>query len=156
MSAAPSWSLHDDPDGREREAAAGVDAGLGAANAQAAPLHEVRPLACYARAADGSLLGGVVGRTWGECAELQQLWVEPARRGQGLGSALVGRFEALARERGCRLAYLETFSFQAPRLYARLGYERQLLIAGYAPGIEKQVMVKRLDPPAQNSGRLSA
>ena len=31
--------------------------------------------------------------------------------------------QALAAQRGCTVFYLETFSFQAPALYRRLGYE---------------------------------
>ena len=121
-----------------------VDAGLGVANEAAAPLHQVRRLASFARASDGTVIGGAIGRTWGRCCELQQLWVEPTWRRQGLGARLVRAFEALAQQRGCRTYYLETFSFQAPRLYEALGYRTQLAIDGFAPGISKFVMVREL------------
>ncbi len=52
--------------------AAIVDAGLGGFNDAAAPLHEVRPMSCFARTPDGAVLGGAVGRTWGPAAEIQQ------------------------------------------------------------------------------------
>jgi len=90
------------------------------------------------------VIGGALGRTWGECAELQQLWVHSAWRGVGIGDALVGRFESVATLRGCRLAYLDTFSFQAPDFYRRLGWEVVHAIAGFAPGVEKLRMQKRL------------
>lgn len=125
--------------------AAQVDAGLDAFNTAAAPLHQVQPLSCFVRDAQGRVLGGAVGRTWGACAELQQLWVDEARRRQGLGARLLWAFEARARERGCRTAYLETFSFQAPALYRDLGYEVRLALEGFAPGIVKFTMVKSLD-----------
>ena len=147
------WTLHDDAAGADRAAARLIDTGLGEANDAAAPLHEVRALACYARDDAGDVIGGAVGRTWGACCELQQLWVTPARRRAGLGAALVRRFEALAAVRGCDTFYLETFSFQAPSLYRRLGYEMAATIAGFAPGIEKHLMLKRL--AAQNSSRLT-
>ncbi|WP_295647126.1 GNAT family N-acetyltransferase [uncultured Methylibium sp.] len=140
----PDWTVHDDPDGHDRDAAGVVDQGLGDFNEAAAPLHQVQPLACYARDAQGTVIGGAVGRTWGSCVELQQLWVDAARRRQGLGAQLLLRFEALAIQRGCRLAYLDTFSFQAPSLYARLGYVKVSTIAGFAPGIEKYGMQKVL------------
>ena len=40
-----------------------VDSGLGASNEAAAPLHEVQPISCFARAASGEVLGvrSVVG-----------------------------------------------------------------------------------------------
>jgi ribosomal protein S18 acetylase RimI-like enzyme len=124
-----------------------VDAGLGASNEAAAPLHEVRPLGCFARAADGSVVGGAIGRTWGRCCELQQLWVDPTGRRRGLGARLVRAFEKHAEARGCDTFYLETFSFQAPRLYAALGYEVAHELRGYGPGISKFLMVRRSTAP---------
>lgn len=139
------FSEHDEV---PREAGAVVDDGLGDANAAAAPLHEVRPLSCFVRDAGGTVVGGAVGRTWGACCELQQLWVEPSLRRQGLGRRLVERFEQRARARGCRVYYLETFSFQAPRLYAALGYEVASAIEGFGPGIVKYLMVRQERGPA--------
>ncbi|MEK8032250.1 GNAT family N-acetyltransferase [Ideonella sp. DXS29W] len=139
--AAVELTVHDEPC---RDAAEVIDDGLGTANEAAAPMHEVRALQCYVRSADGQVLGGAVGRTWGLCAELQQLWVAPTHRGQGLGTRLVRAFEQRAIERGCRLGYLETFSFQAPVLYRALGYEVAATIEGYAPGIAKHLMTRVL------------
>jgi GNAT superfamily N-acetyltransferase len=136
-----SLSVHDDlPPEADR-----IDEGLGEFNQRVAPLHEVQPLSCFARDDAGVLLGGVVGRTWGACAELQQLWVDESRRRQGVGARLVMAFEARARERGCRTFYLETFSFQAPALYRDLGYETKLAIEGFGHGIVKYTMLKTLD-----------
>lgn len=138
------WTLVDDDTAADRAAAGVVDAGLDGFNIAAAPLHDVRPLACHARNDAGIVVGGFVGRTWGACAELQQIWVDDGWRGRGLGSALLARFEAMAASRGCTLAYLDTFSFQAPAFYRRLGWETAHVIAGFAPGIEKHRMIRRL------------
>ena len=135
-----AYSVHDD---LPRDDARVVDEGLGVANDEAAPLHEVRPLSCFARLASGEVIGGAVGRTWGPCCELQQLWVAPAHRRTGIASRLVKAFEARAQERGCHTFYLETFSFQAPRLYAALGYEVRYEHAVYPHGIVKYTMVHR-------------
>ena len=123
--------------------AALVDAGLGDFNESAAPLHDVVALCCIARI-DGRAIGGAVGRTWGRCCELQQLWVDPAHRRKGIATALVERFEARARERGCTTVYLDTFSFQAPSLYARLGYAVASEIRGFPDGIVKYLMRREL------------
>lgn len=125
-----------------REAALRVDQGLGEANDAAAPLHEVVPLACFARDAAGTVIGGALGRRWGACCELQQLWVDPAWRRRGLGTQLLVRFEARARTHGCRTFYLETFSFQAPTLYRALGYAVAHEHAVYPHGIVRLLMVK--------------
>jgi len=121
-----------------------VDLGLDGANATVQALQDVRPLVCIAVRPGGERMGGIVGRTWGGCAELQQLWVHDDHRHQGVASALVRAFESGARARGARIVYLDTFSFQAPKLYQRLGYEVALMIEGYAPGICKYTMTHRL------------
>ena len=56
---------------------------------------------------------------------------------EGIGSQLVRRFEEAAAARGCRVFYLDTFSFQARPFYERLGYEARLEIRGFGPGIAK-------------------
>lgn len=131
-------------DGLPAAEAAVVDQGLGEANAAAAPLHEVQALACFVRTADGTVIGGAVGRTWGRCAELQQLWVDPAQRGRGLGTRLLREFEAAAGLRGATEFYLETFSFQAPGFYRALGYEVAHEHAVYPHGIVRYLMVRRV------------
>lgn len=141
MSDALRYELHDGM--LPADAASVVDQGLGAHNEAAAPLHEVRALGCFVRDGDGRVIGGAVGRRWGEAAELQQLWVHPAQRGRGLGAALVRRFEAAAAAQGCRFFYLETFSFQAPGLYRALGYTT-VASTPFPHGIVKHLMHKAL------------
>lgn len=139
--------VHDEP---PAALAAIVDEGLDRANLAAAPLHEVRPLGCFVHAPDGRVVGGAIGRTWGPAAELQQLWVEPAWRRQGLGTRLVRAFEQRARERGARCFYLETLSFQAPALYRALGYEVRHANDAFPHGIVKFLMVREEpEPPAR-------
>lgn len=127
--------------------AAVVDRGLGEANDKAAPLHEVRPLSCFARDGGGRTVGGAICRTWGSCCELLQLWVHPAVQGQGIGRALVREFEAAASTRGCVTCFLETFSFQAPDFYRALGYEIAYGHTVYPHAIVRYTMVRRLPAP---------
>lgn len=124
--------------------ATAIDAGIGAANDAAAPLHEVRPLACIAHGATGQVLGGAVGRRWGGCCELQQLWVDAAQRRLGVGSQLMQAFEAAARAHGCTQVFLETFSFQAPQFYRRRGYLVAWEQTGYPHGIVRLHLHKAL------------
>ncbi|WP_244642498.1 N-acetyltransferase [Phyllobacterium sp. 628] len=62
------------------------------------------------------------------------LWVRPSSRKTGLGTRLLEKAEAVARERGCLGAHLETFTFQAPDFYRRFGYEEFGRIDNYPPG----------------------
>ena len=136
---AVSYADHDDPPAALMQA---VDDGLEEYNQAAAPLGDVRPLGAFASDAAGGVIGGAVGRTWGRCAELQQLWVAAAHRRRGIASELLRRFESRAAERGCDTFYLTTLSFQAPGFYRKHGYEPAAEIRGYPEEIAKFLMYK--------------
>jgi GNAT superfamily N-acetyltransferase len=91
-------------------------------------------LAAFVRDGDGQIVAGVHGWTWGRCCELDHLWVDPARHGEGLATALLDAAEAAATERGCALVVLFTHEHQAPELYPRRGYERVGQVTGYPAG----------------------
>ena len=132
-----AFTWHDDWPAAEARL---VDTGLEQANQAAAPLHEVQPMSCFARAADGRILGGALGRRWATCCELQQLWVSPSARHHGLGTRLVHEFEAMALQAACTRCYLETFSFQAPAFYRALGYAVTHRNDAFPHGIVKLLM----------------
>lgn len=119
-----------------------VDTGLEQHNYAVAPLTEVRQLAAFATDDAGTVMGGAVGRTWGQCCELLQLWVAPELRSRGVGARLLRDFEAHARTRGCNTFYLTTLSYQAPEFYRSHGYAVVAQIAGYPNGIVKFLMRK--------------
>lgn len=121
-----------------------VDAGIGQFNDQAAPLHEVKPLACVARSGGTTVMGGASGRRWGECAEIQQLWVAEHSRGLGVGSRLMDALETLARSHGCKSFFLETFSFQALDFYRKRGYNIAYENRLFPHGIVKYHMTKHV------------
>jgi N-acetylglutamate synthase-like GNAT family acetyltransferase len=80
---------------------------------------------------------------WGQCCELQQLWVEASYRRRGIRTQLIQAFETRAREHGCSTFYLATFNFQTPHLYGLLGYTIAYEHKVYPHGIIKYIMVKR-------------
>ena len=77
----------------------------------------------FLRNEDGEILGGALGDTWGLWLHVSDLWVDPALRGKGYAMKLMTAIEHLAVQRGCANCYLDTFSFQAPPLYEKLGYK---------------------------------
>jgi GNAT superfamily N-acetyltransferase len=152
MPAEPRITVHDDPPAHALRL---VDHAIGSFNEGVAPLHEVRPIACFAWPGGDGVAphggvdeiaphGGAVARTWGSCCETLQLWVEPSQRGSGLGTRLMHALHEAAQARGCRTFYLETWSFQAPGFYRKLGYESVLVLEGFGPGLAKHTMVRRL------------
>jgi GNAT superfamily N-acetyltransferase len=62
------------------------------------------------------------------------LWVADAYRQHGVGSKLMSDAEAAARAQGCRAAYLDTFTFQAPKFYEQLGYREFGRLNDFPPG----------------------
>lgn len=131
MSADLSCAFTESPSADELDV---VDAGLHLHNLHAVDL--------------GAVQGGLRARQWGAAVEVQQLWVEPARRRQGVARRLMCLLEEEVRHRGARLVYLDTFSFQAQGFYQRCGYRAALRLDGFPDGIAKYVMVKRLDGEA--------
>lgn len=80
-------------------------------------------LSCFIRNDQGIIVAGVYGYTWGDCCQIELLWVQEALRGQGIGKQLLFTAEQEAVKRGCKVAVLDTHSFQAPGFYQKLGYQ---------------------------------
>ncbi|QDU17424.1 putative acetyltransferase [Gimesia maris] len=70
----------------------------------------------------GQIIAGLVGFTLWEWLYIETLAVDVNHRGQGLGRRLVLEAERIARARNCHAVWVDTFSFQAPEFYSRLGY----------------------------------
>ena len=70
----------------------------------------------------GTIVAGISGWTWGDCCELQSLWVAPRLRSRGLATRLLAAAEAEAAKRGCSQTVHFTYDFQARDLYERNGY----------------------------------
>jgi GNAT superfamily N-acetyltransferase len=76
-------------------------------------------------------LAGVCGawiatKIWcGRYLEIDNLVIDPELRSFGIGSQLIGRLEELAREAGCQVMVLDSYTSNHPshRLYHRLGFE---------------------------------
>ncbi len=123
---------------------AAVDEFLDAFNHAHGAIRDSHHFGVMARDAKGVIVGGAVGRSWGQNSELQQLAIASHCRGLGVGTQLMDRFEAEASSRGCTLVYLDTFSFQAPAFYGRRGYRVVHETPGFTHGIVKFTMHKRL------------
>jgi GNAT superfamily N-acetyltransferase len=108
-------------------------------------LGEETELAIFVREG-GRIVAGISGWTWGDCCELQSLWVEPSRRGHGLGTRLIAAAEAEAAARGCSQSVHFTYAFQAMRLYELCGYELVGRIEDLPAGTDVLWYRKRLTP----------
>src|SRR3954447_19360422 len=105
-----------------------------------------RAVQAYAMDEAGQLIGGCTGSTvdvW-HWLTIDTMWVEPSRRRQGLGRELLTAVEDQARSRECRWAKLNTWEFQAPEFYERLGYVVYGREIDYPPGHTNYLMRKDL------------
>ncbi len=96
----------------------------------------------------GEIVAGVSGWTWGDCCELQSLWVDPNHRGRWLGPQLLAAAEAEAAARGCRQTVHFTYDFQARQLYERAGYELIGRVEGFPTGTDVLWYRKWLNQPS--------
>ena len=81
------------------------------------------PVNLFLRDQGDEVMGGLLGQIWGAVLYVRIVWVADALRGRGFGRRLMEAAERRAVERGCRHVFLDTFSFQAPGFYEKLGYQ---------------------------------
>lgn len=94
----------------------------------------------------GKIVAGIAGWTWGDCCELQSLWVHPDLRGHGLATRLLMAAEAEAAARGCSQTVHFTYGFQAQALYEQNGYEVMGRVDDFPSGTDTFWYRKRLRP----------
>ena len=112
---------------------------------QHVPWETYEELTIALRDHEGKFLGGALGEAGRGWLKVSVLWVHENVRGQGYGRQLMRALESEAVKRGCREAYLDTFSYQAKPFYERLGYTVFGTLEDYPLGHCRYYMRKRLD-----------
>lgn len=79
----------------------------------------------------GKKLAGLIGDTHGNWLSIKFLWVDKEIRGKKIGSKVLMEAEKVAKERGCKYVFLDTFSFQAPKFYIKHGYKEVFALEEY-------------------------
>ena len=90
------------------------------------------------------IVGGIVGDTHLGWLFVQFFWIDEKYRRNGFGQKLLGAAEDEARKRGVKNVYLDTFSFQAPGFYEKLGYREFGRLDDYPTGHFRAWMTKAL------------
>ncbi len=97
-----------------------------------------------ARNEKGVIIGGVSGSTYLSSLEIEVLWVQEDYRGQNIASNLLEEIEQRAKDAGCQLVHLTTYSFQAPCFYQKNGYVICGEINGFPDDIRLYTLNKQL------------
>ena len=89
------------------------------------------PIGVFFEDENNRKLAGLTGETFGNWLWIRYLFVSEQLRGQGIGSKLLAAAEEEARQRGCKYAFVDTFSFQAPAFYKKHGYREVFTLKEY-------------------------
>lgn len=102
------------------------------------------PLGVYYEDETGKKLAGLTGKTFGNWLCINYLFVSENLRNQGIGSKIIISAENEARNRGCKYVFVDTFSFQAPAFYEKLGYRCVFSLTNYPYTEERHYYIKEL------------
>ncbi|RDI45589.1 GNAT family N-acetyltransferase [Falsibacillus pallidus] len=90
------------------------------------------------------IVGGVTGTMFWQHLHVDFLWVDELIREDGYGTKLMKEMEQWAREKKCRLMVVDTFSFQAPGFYRKLGFQEFGVVEDHPKGYKQYYFEKRL------------
>jgi ribosomal protein S18 acetylase RimI-like enzyme len=92
----------------------------------------------------GEFVAGLLGFTHWNHFFVSAVFVEEQFRREGIGRELMQRAEALALQQGCDTIYLDTFDYQAPGFYEKLGFRVFGKLEDYPPGHRRFYLVKQI------------
>ncbi|MCR4263821.1 MAG: GNAT family N-acetyltransferase [Candidatus Roizmanbacteria bacterium] len=93
---------------------------------------------------DEKVLGGVIVTFLWTGMEINSLWVDESIRKQGWGRKLMEAVEEEGRKRGSTISYTNTFHYQAPKFYEKLGYKCYGKIDNFPAGSYLTYYIKKL------------
>lgn len=94
---------------------------------------------------EGRPNGGLQGSVLHHWLKIDLMAVCPSMRRQGVGRQLVKEAESFALQCGCKYAYVDTMSYQAPKFYRALGYDESGRLKDWdSHGHDKVFLSKRL------------
>ena len=90
------------------------------------------------------MAAGILARLLEDCIYVEMLWVDEAFRRRGLGRRLLAQVEEEERKWGARRIELDTFSFQAPDYYPKLGFREFARVEPYSGAYGRYYFIKEL------------
>jgi|HubBroStandDraft_6_1064221.scaffolds.fasta_scaffold10814_4 GNAT superfamily N-acetyltransferase len=145
-----AYTLQPEPTPEERYRI--IDPLIAYNEAQAGPRNS-KEFAFFVRSETTELVGGLLGSTHFNHFFVSAIFIDQEFRREGIGRELIRRAAALALERGCDTIYLDTFDFQAPGFYEKLGFKVFGALNDYPTGHWRLYLVKRLGAGGEAQGR---
>jgi len=138
----PRVEISDQPQPAVRES---ILAALKDFNEAAVPGVDPRPLTISLTDPETEVvIGGLVARSVWDHLFIELLFVPERLRGGGWGTKLMDMAENAAKERGCRVVWLDTYSFQARPFYENRGYMLFGTLHDFPPGHARYYLRKVL------------
>ncbi len=119
--------------------------GLISHNAKNSTIAQSESIALNVHSNKGALIGGAVAWQWGECLEIEYLWISEDARGNKLGTELLNRLESPLTETVHKVVITNTFSFQALGFYKKNGYKVTDIVTGYPNDVKKYFLKKTVN-----------
>ncbi|MGA7261548.1 MAG: GNAT family N-acetyltransferase [Stellaceae bacterium] len=105
---------------------------------------EFRPTPiCLSLREGNQIIGGLIGHTNWESLHIEILSVAMHVRSRGYGRRLMETAEGIARTRNCVGAWVNTYTFQSPGFYERLGYRIFGTLPSY-PEAEQRIFLMKI------------
>jgi ribosomal protein S18 acetylase RimI-like enzyme len=98
----------------------------------------------FLKDAKNKIYGGVIASILWNGMHLDALWVDPSLIKQGWGSKLVLAAEEEAQKRGVTISYTDTFTWQAPKFYEKLGYKLYGKLEDFPAGSSLMYFCKKI------------
>jgi GNAT superfamily N-acetyltransferase len=133
-------SIEKNPSWEDRDR---VDDGLGAYNAAFLRDNSYDYFGIFVRGDAGVIRAGLIGHVYAGWLFVNLLWVHGDLRRGGIGRGLLEEAERRGAGLGCHSVWLDTFSFQAPEFYRKLGY-REFARLDYPPDHQRIFLKKPL------------
>ena len=135
-------SFEDNPSREDRNF---IDEGLGAYNAAFLSDNRYSYFGIFVRDEAEAIHAGLIGYCYAGWLFVNLLWVHEALRRQGIGQRLLAEAERHGIAFGCHSSFLDTFSFQGPDFYPKVGYE-EFARLDYPPDYQRIFLKKPLIP----------
>lgn len=93
---------------------------------------------------DGKIAAGIVASAVFDTVEIDYLCVAEGCRGHGYGEQLLNKVEKEAAAKQIKRIILNTYSFQAPNFYKKLGYKQLFKITPAFKDYDQYYFIKEL------------